>query len=44
LEFVEEFGDFVVGVAVFGDEVVAVGEDLLHYGIDNEFFADMVAR
>ena len=42
MEFVEEFSDAVVGFSVFGDEVVAVGEEFLHYGVDDEFFADMV--
>ena len=42
MEFVEEFGNAVVGCSVFGDEVVSVGEDFLHHGVDNQFFADMV--
>ena len=44
MELVEEFGDAVVGFAVFLDEFGACGEEFLHYWIDYEFFADMVTR
>ena len=44
LELVEEFGDAVVGFAVFVDEFGACGEEFLHDGVDYEFFADMVTR
>lgn len=43
LELVEEFGDAVVGFTVFVDEIGACGEEFLHYGVDYEFFADVVA-
>jgi hypothetical protein len=34
LEFVEKFGDSVVSVTILGDEIVAFGEDFLHYRVD----------
>lgn len=43
LKFVQELRDTMVCLTVFGDKVVAIRENFLHYGVDYEFLADVVA-